>query len=719
LSALPEEHLDNLYCPIVMLSQNFIAHRFDLLGSGWVQVRHGMECKGFEGFRYEMGVPIEPDGESRWLDERINVCNLKESQRIWRLVDEEYTPIDWQLDFKSGYRWAENTWYRDIPYGPKLGADIKVPWELARMQHLLQLSWAYALAKDSRTGLERPEVYAKEFRNQVLDFISTNPPRFGVNWNCTMDVAIRVANWLVAHDLFRAYGACFDKEFRKIFINSIYDHGYHIINNLEWHRELHGNHYLSNIVGLLFVAAYLPCTTETNVWLSFAVQELVNEVEHQFNSDGTNFEASTSYHCLSAELVIYGTALVLGMPTEKQSALMKYDHNLHKTQPKLRPAPLTLYDQPQSERLTPFPPWYVKRLEKMTEFIMHMTKPDGRIPQFGDNDCGRFLKIKPAYLELTVAEAKERNLNLADYSEISDGSEYFFEDCLDRRNLVAAFNGLFGFDDFEDQGRTGSLETHLVHSLAGDFCFPSLRRDEKFHVVSEGHSSIDVECWSYPDFGLYIFRSKSIYLAIRCGSVGQCGIGGHAHNDQLSFELAVGGISFIGDPGTYIYTALPKIRNLFRSTGMHNTLSVDGHEQNSWDEGSTGLFRMDNRTRAKVVQLDADKFVGEHSGFGSIHRRSVEIKGSRIHFTDECRAKEKGSISFHLFPGVRTELKDSSRKIDLYCENKRIRLNAEIGRWRVQESVFSPGYGVIQRSVRLHLYSQSDRIVWELQIIDK
>ncbi len=42
----------------------------------------------------------------------------------------------------------------------------------------------------------------KEFKCQVLDFILNNPPRMGVNWVCTMDVAIRASNMLIAYDMF-------------------------------------------------------------------------------------------------------------------------------------------------------------------------------------------------------------------------------------------------------------------------------------------------------------------------------------------------------------------------------------------------------------------------------------------------------------------------------------------------------------------------------------
>src|SRR5215469_1917719 len=34
---------------IFALTRNYLGHRFDLLGSGWVQVKHGMRCAGLEG----------------------------------------------------------------------------------------------------------------------------------------------------------------------------------------------------------------------------------------------------------------------------------------------------------------------------------------------------------------------------------------------------------------------------------------------------------------------------------------------------------------------------------------------------------------------------------------------------------------------------------------------------------------------------------------------
>ena len=206
------------------------------------------------------------------------MANRSESERIRSLIGPDYEPIDWQLDFKSGFRWSESTWYRDIRYGNIRGADVKVPWELGRLQHLPQLALAATLARANGDGAQA-ERLAREFQDQVLDFIAANPPRFGVQWAMTMDVAIRAANLLLAWDIFRAADVAFDSEFMRVFSRSAFEHGSHIATNLEWSSHLRSNHYLADVVGLLFVAAYLPASARTDAWLLFATRELLAEVQ--------------------------------------------------------------------------------------------------------------------------------------------------------------------------------------------------------------------------------------------------------------------------------------------------------------------------------------------------------------------------------------------------------------------------------------------------------
>lgn len=634
-------------------------HRFNLLGSGWVQVLHGAVCRGVEGHRYRPGPAVRPDPRGVWLQGRINRANLEEAQRIWALVDPEYVPIDWQLDFKSGYRWSEKAWYLDISYAYGPGVDIKVPWELARLQHLPWLGLAQALTP--QPGSASP-VYAREFRNQVLDFIANNPPGFGVNWRCTMDVAIRAANLLLAYDLFRAGGMVFDPDFDVVFMRSILEHGRHIVANLEWDEELHGNHYLANIAGLAFVAAYLPRSAETDAWLAFSAQELVREVAHQFNADGTNFEASVCYHRLAAEMVLFATAILSNLPQEKYEALASYDPCRLRVRPSLDSPPVSLYPVTGGTRRTPFPQWYWERLERMAEFTMHLTKPDGLVTQFGDNDSGRFIKLGLAMRELTQDEMVSRYINLAGHDP-GCNQKCLDEVDLDHRHLVAGINAFFDREDlaaFAPKDIGGALVSELaggiqVASYRGAGAEPPSKTvrigaDEdwskllhRFSMVPEGSRRSTVfsaagfdlrnrlELFAYPDFGAYVFRSPRLFLALRCGSVGQNGIGGHAHLDQLTLELVIDGQTLVSDPGTYLYTPLPERRNAYRSARAHFVPRVPGREPGDM---SRGLFRLDGVGEGECLYFGPLGFAGRHFGYGEAVYRLVAIESDRVMVLD-------------------------------------------------------------------------------------
>ena len=118
---------------------------------------------------------------------------------------------------------------------------------------------------------------------------------------------------------------------------------------------------------------------------------------------------------------------------------------------------------------------------------------------------------------------------------------------------------------------------------------------------------------------------------MRCGDVGLRGLGCHAHNDALSFELSLGEQPLIVDPGTFVYTPDPAERNRFRSTGWHSTLQVGEEEQN--ELRSDYLFLMDDRARAHAIEWTPGTdgravFAGRHVGFpGATHERRFEFDG--------------------------------------------------------------------------------------------
>ncbi len=608
---------------IAAQASDAMAHRFDLLGSGPVHVAHGVACKGVEGNSYRMSVPVRADAEGRWLEGRINAANLRRAQGIWRLVDPGYEPIDWQLDFKSGYRWREDLWHGDIRYGDVPGADVKVPWELARCQHLGILGLACHFARGDRAGFAAPERYVREIRNQVLDFAATNPPGFGVNWACAMDVAIRATNMVIARDIALAAGARFDKAFEDVFAGYLLAHGLHVAANLEWAPQYRGNHYLANIAGMLFIAASLPASAQVDAWLAFAGQELLEEVAYQFHEDGSNFEASVCYHRLSAEMVLWASALLEGLPSAKKEVLQRPQN--HPSLPRLRVRPAMLQGVPS---------WALLRLGRMADFTRAMTRPDGLVVQFGDNDSGRFVPLGGGEQARCANDPSTAGWSL------------------DHASLVVGIDTLLGRPPCEN----GDPAARVLRALAGDRPAGQLAIEmpavgeacrlvgsaSDFASFSARHAQVPAECrWTtvfdaaaagavslleglqclrFPGMGCHVFRSARLYLAVRCGENGIAGLGAHAHCDQLGIELVIDGHSIVRDPGTYLYTASPARRNAYRSASAHHVPRVEGREPANL---GLGLFDLRGAPEGECLYFGPLGFVGRHGGYGNWVYRQI------------------------------------------------------------------------------------------------
>ncbi len=595
------------------LSKMYIEHKFDLLGSGWVKNSYDSAALGLEGYKYDMNVAAPAN------------------------VPEGYEPIDWQKDFKSGFRWDEKKWYKDQRIAHRPGSDIKVPWELARFQHLPQLA-IFAMTDPSLK-----EQNLKEFKNQILDFIHNNPPRMGVNWTCTMDVGIRAANMLAAYDMFCQMdeGGILDQNFKQAFSNSVYEHALHIVNNLEYSPHLTSNHYLSDIVGLLFACAYLNGDGEIDAWLAFALQEIISEMKKEFYEDGGNFESSTSYHRLSGELMAYATAMILGLKSEKISSLKNYDVKLWRKKPKLLPP-----EEQEFKILNgqiALPQWFVDRLYKIGRFTADITKPNGEVPQFGDNDSGRLFKFSPNGEFLSNEQATRKYLNLSGFE---GGDEPFWdENILNHSALISCMGGIFDDEIFKNDMR---FERSFTRALAGrtlqvgDKTYKSqvalgikfgelpYRKSMEFKIPN----SQEIKNLFYPDSGIFIFKSSKFYLAICATPLGQNDHGGHTHNDKLGYELWIDGRDIAKDPGTYLYTPIPCRRNEFRSVKAHNAPIVGDLEQNSWGEGAIGLFGMFAECRCEVVDF-GENFISlsaEYKGVKII--RKFEIKEDKLEIVD-------------------------------------------------------------------------------------
>jgi hypothetical protein len=273
---------------------------------------------------------------------------------------------------------------------------------------------------------------------------------------------------------------------------------------------------------------------------------------------------------------------------------------------------------------------FMERLEKMVEFVMYVTKPDGTAPLIGDNDNGRLHRLK-------VWDPPDREWTDFSY-------------------LLAIGAVLFEREDFaKAAGDQWEESIWLLGERAVRFK-QAIEDEELNSPISNSHG--------FADAGVYVMRHKDYYMIVDAGPVGQGGNGGHAHNDVLSFELYAKGHSWIIDPGTYVYTADYEERKDYRSTAFHNTVMMNEVEIN--DLESRHPFSMSNHAHVTINQwittAEYDYLDAEHTGYHHrlgqpvTHRRRIYFEKQQDLWKVEDILEGEGShlVSwfFNLAPGI-------------------------------------------------------------------
>ncbi|HYE66485.1 MAG TPA: alginate lyase family protein [Pyrinomonadaceae bacterium] len=254
--------------------------------------------------------------------------------------------IDWRRDPLSGADWPPD-YHAEIELMRGDGSDVRVLWELNRLGHFITLGRAYALTKDER--------FAAEFFAQCESWREQNPVGRGANWACAMEVALRALSLLASFELFRR-SPLLDEERLLMLLALLESHGAHILRNLEFSYVATSNHYLSNVVGLLWLGLMLPELEAAREWRALGQREMFREMDTQVLGDGADYEASTGYHRFVLELFLYSFILCRANNIEIE------------------------------ER-------YWRKLRAMLEYVRAYLRPDGRAPLIGDTDGGQVLPV--------------------------------------------------------------------------------------------------------------------------------------------------------------------------------------------------------------------------------------------------------------------------------------------------------------------------------------
>ena len=473
-------------------------------------------------------------------------------------LNQDYKTIEWNWDFKNNTYFDNFVKSEKINVDPSQIFDIKIPWELARCQHLPFLARIYRATSNQK--------YKDEIICVILDFILSNPVGYGINWKCTMDVAIRAANWIMALDILSEE---LDKNVNHIISKSINEHMIFIRYNLEDYRDYRGNHYLSNIVGLIYCCSYFKPTGLVGKLLDFALKQFALAIDEQFYEDGGNFESSIPYHRLSLELVLYGLYRIFTL-SETNKLCREYSK--------------LIYDNMH----------LIKKIKNSMQFMTDGIKPNGNIYQLGDNDSGHlfrfyhFGKFMPADVY-----ALKYNKKLSINEQVWEENELY---CGEILSIIQSIDGMASNNIFNELF-CKTFEKIRLHSLPASYdnCYYKQTRTIKFDDINLDK----IVPFYYPDFGLVGYKGEHFYLGISITGVGQRGRGGHSHNDKLSFELYADGKDLQQDPGTYVYTESLEWRNKFRSVLAHNS-PYFGEEQN---EIGKNCFELKQRTECRLLEF--------------------------------------------------------------------------------------------------------------------
>jgi hypothetical protein len=255
--------------------------------------------------------------------------------------------INWHLDYKSNLSWPYLFFSEIDTLDLDRTSDVKIPWEISRLQWIIPVVQAWILTKD--------EVYSEYVKDIIKDWISHNAYATGVNWACTMEPSMRVFTWVWIYQALSKSEAWDDAEFKLLFLKNLYLHLLFVRRYIEI-TDINGNHLLTNCAALVVGGVFFDEGSQPKNWEKIGLAILDNEIINQVYDDGIDFEGSIPYHRFATELFFF-------------------------------PA---VYCEANSKEI---PRFYKNRVVKMAEYIKSYTKPDGTAPVFGDADDARVLPL--------------------------------------------------------------------------------------------------------------------------------------------------------------------------------------------------------------------------------------------------------------------------------------------------------------------------------------
>ena len=267
----------------------------------------------------------------------------------------------WNVDFVCGLAWPaiplEN---RDCMRFD--GSDVKVPYELSRLQFLPVLGKAFVL-----TGRD---CYRERAKQLLSWWIEDNPVGIGVNWSLAMEAALRGMSICFLLGLLAPFRST-EKTWLAVVTQSLWQHLVYVEAHIEFSHLISSNHYLGNIVGLYCLASFLDgprMPAKRHLYR----RRIEAELARQVYEDGGDYEGSTGYHVLVTQMF---TTVLLLMRANGDAPPYLPKHLIH---------PPVSTQNPRVAR-----PLFFEKVRRMHHHLAALATPSGQVPHVGDCDDGR------------------------------------------------------------------------------------------------------------------------------------------------------------------------------------------------------------------------------------------------------------------------------------------------------------------------------------------
>ena len=303
------------------------------------------------------------------------------------------------------------------------------------------------------------------------------------------------------------------------------------------------------------------------------------------------------------------------------------------------------------------------------------------------NDGGQY-ELDPHY-HLAAINIFCKALRMADCNGFRNEfpSEY-----LDTVKNMIAFYANICFPDYTNpcfsDAKLGDYQAELANYRDWLALFPDC--DWIRYYATEGREGAPFPYLSHGALtsGFFTFRNgwkkDATVMVVKAGPKGEW----HCQPDNGTFELWFNGRNLFPDTGAYVYAGsaeVMKLRNWFRQTRVHNTLTLDGRNLET-TQSVTGLWQPEGKEQILVT---------ENSGYkGLKHRRTVFfVDQAYFVIVDEATGNARGTVNlnYHFREGevnvdaeknMVTTAYEGSSNVKLQCfPEKSASLRAEEG-WR-------------------------------------